>query len=206
MKLIKSILLLLLFAVLIGGCMMTPWGMGGMGSMGGMHGSDMSSEGEFELNTTIIENNYSLKLEGLISEMNGNSKFFISLENMSTGREEIDFYSEMSLYRIPFQGSPMTEILKNSIVEKLPFDSNGDGVQYLNFPLITAGEYYSVIKVKAIDGSMLDYPLLFKYRFNYEPVKNTESKNEFLGINYWLWGAVMAVTMGVMMFGFGFYH
>jgi hypothetical protein len=100
----------------------------------------------------------------------------------------------------------MKEILKNSVVEELSFDSNGESVKYLNFSLIPAGEYYLTIRVKAINGSMLENPLLFNYRFNYEPVKNAESKNEFLGINYWLWGAAMAVTMGVIMFGFGVYH
>ena len=205
MKLRKNILLAALFGLLLQGCMMMPWGMGGMGSFGGMHGGmETAPRTGYEINASIIEGDYSLKLEALISESYGNSKFFINLENMNTGLKETDYYGELNLYRVPFEGAPITEILKNAVVEGLPFETTGGSVQYANYSLIPPGEYFLTVRVLAVEGYELDSPLNFDYRFDYyAQVESSAASNEFLGVNYWLWAVIMTVTMGVMMLGFG---
>lgn len=201
MKTGKSIVLLLSTIIFLSGCMMTPWGMNGTGGMAGMHGGNIQSSSDYEFNRINMEGNFSLNLNGIISESNGNSKFIIKLENLDTGEAVIDYESEMNLYYVPYVGAPLRETLNNPVVEGLPFSNNRGSEKYLSYTYLTPGEYFIIIKITSVNGTILNTPLSFEYSITNSMMKSEMNETGFIGVNYWVWGAVMTLVMGVMMLG-----
>lgn len=193
-----NILLIVLAAVLLQSCMM-PFGMGAMHDGGSMH---VNSD-NFNLSLTSLNGNYSQTLALVNSESNGNSKFFIKTEDFNTGNVLHNYDAELNLYRIPFKGAALNEILNNNIMgERIPFVQLQSGKKYINYSLLGPGKYYIRVNIFSIDGKILKSPLLFSYKFDYNNKrveKFSHNSNNFYGINYWIWGAAMIGIMVVVM-------
>jgi hypothetical protein len=197
MKSLKVLSLIILSALLLQGCMMSFLEGGIHGVSGGSKGTIAKNPGDFNLKLSAIKDNYFQSLKLLLSKANGNSKYYISTENLKSGNM-IEYNAEMNLYRVPFKGAVLDKILKNVIAEKIPFTPLKNGEQYINYSLPKFGQYYLVVNIYSIKGEKLNSPLSFNYRFDYRKVSE-ETDNNFLGINYWILGAAMVGMMTIVM-------
>lgn len=202
MKLTKSLILLAGVSLFLSGCMMTPWG------MGGMQGGNSMTPVDKEFEAVSIEDNYSLSLRAVFSGQNGNSKFFIRLEDAETGTVINNYDSYLNIYRAPYENSSIRRTLDNPLVEKLPFTDYNGMRKYVTYASLPQGDYLIRVVVPFVEGYQLSSALTFDYKINnvreMSEQMNMNSGGMF-GVSNWVWGAAMGAVM-ILVMAFGVFH